>query len=191
MSEVVYFMSVEMLQAEAENCLAYMHERFGHEMKGRYTVYPLADIKSCRAFGDAVTATLALVRGPDSRLPPTALILAMIKICQAMINPPARAFGEKRLAPIPRAFAYEMLDRLRAELPPSFDFALDQVGRIVTEAGTLQDIGRVRTAMRTFKARVSGALSAVELDLLVSQIWQQRYPHHAEAILGESLRKVA
>ena len=179
------------LKHEAEHCLAHIHQEFVGLVPAP-VAFPLTDLAACRAFSDSVTVTVSALRSPDSPLPPNALILAMIKACHAMIDPPAAAFAAPRVAAcIPRAFAYEILDRLHAELLPSFEFAVDQVGRIMNEAGDPANPHRVRRAFASYRARQKGALQARDLDHMVRDIWHKRYPHHAELLEETFLRAAA
>ena len=180
----------QILKAEAEHCLAHMYQEFNQALVAPAR-FPLTDLSACRAFSASVTATITALRSAESPLPPNALILAMIKLCHAMIDPPAAAFAARKRSIVPRAFAYEILDRLHAELPPSFDFAVDQVGRIVNEAGDVDNAHRVRRAFRSYRARHKGALLAGDLDTMVQTVWHRRYPQHAQLLHETFLRDAA
>jgi hypothetical protein len=162
-------MSVDTLRHESGIWLNAIHKQFTAAMGGRMVTYPLADTAACQAFANCVTATLTQFRNVDSRLPPTALILTMIDVCEDQIA----SVGPHI---IPRAFAYEMLDRLNAEIPATMDFALDQVGRIITEAGTRTDGARVRRAFIAQQQRMTGAFAALDLSAMVADIWRRRFP---------------
>ncbi len=184
-------MGTDILRSEAERCLAHMFEEFSHRAKG-ITIFPLTDVTACRSFSDSVSETITALRSSDSPLPPTALILAMIKLCHLIVDPPAEAFATPiKPSGVPRAFAYEVLDRLRAEVPPTFDFALDQVGRIVTEAGSLNNDHDIRKAFRSYRMRQNGALLGKDLDLMVRQVWRKRYPQHSALLQDAFVRKAA
>jgi hypothetical protein len=183
--------SADILKIEAEHCLAHIFQEFDQVAIKPYG-FPLTDLATCRVFSAVVTETIAALRSSDSPLPPTALILAMIKLCHSMIDPPAEAFGRRTTSNcVPRAFAYELLDRLYAEVSPNFDFALDQVGRIVNEAGDLDNQHRVRRAFQSYRARQKGALLAQDLDTMVQMVWHKRYPHHATLLQETFLREAA
>ncbi len=167
-------MTHDILRTEAERCLAGIFERFSH--RARYARFPLADTASCRVFAATVTGEMSALWSLESRLPPTALILAMIRVCEAASNPSSTATATLS---IPRPFAHEMLERLRCELPPTQAFALDQVGRIVNEAGNLTHENDVQHAFLSHRLRHHGAMWAAELDQMVMQIWKHRYSRHA------------
>ncbi len=182
-------MSVAALRYEAGIWLSFIHGRFLGETASHPVRFPLTDLASCRAFARCVTETMNRIRSADCRLPPMALILTMIDVCDSIAHPassPVKATGC-----IPRGFAYEMLDRLRAEIPATFDFALDQVGRIITEAGTQDDATRMRRAHLTFHRRMEGAFAEHELARLMGEVWQRRFPASRDLLIADKRRQAA